>query len=192
MSCLHIDQIYLYLERLLPPSEIKKLKEHLDSCLKCREAVEERKLLLQASKTLPLLETPPYFTSEVMARIFPPKNTLAVWLTTVAVSFLSIVLAFALYFILTGENSINLAIRLGDFLLDALRGTSVFFIKIAKLIILLGKITFQFINFLTSIFFHLTKIITPEGQIILAVLSLILFISLFWGVKKKLITGVKA
>jgi len=58
MSCLRLDQIYLYLEGQLPASEIKELEKHLASCLKCQEAVEERKVLLQASQTLPLLETP--------------------------------------------------------------------------------------------------------------------------------------
>jgi len=87
---------------------------------------------------------------------------------------------------------ISLLTNLSHFGLDILERSSVFLIKTAKLIILLGKITIQFISFLTNGMARLMKIISPEIQIILVVLAFILFTSLFWGVKKKLITGEKA
>ncbi len=192
MSCLRIDQIYLYLEEQLPASEIKEFEKHLASCLKCQEAVEERKVLLQASQTLPLLETPPDFTSQVMARIFPQKANFWNWMIAAVACFLSFIVIFTLYFVLSGESLISLLTNLSHFGLDILEKSSVFLIKTAKLIILLGKITIQFISFLTNGMARLMKIINPEIQIILVVLAFILFTSLFWGVKKKLITGEKA
>lgn len=62
MNCLRINQIYLYLEGELSPAENKSIEEHLSSCLICKKAVKERKLLLQASRSLPLWNTPPDFS----------------------------------------------------------------------------------------------------------------------------------
>ena len=73
MTCLRIDQIYLYLEKELTPFENKKIEEHLYSCLKCKNEIEERKILLKASKSLPLWELPSNFSLHLMERLFPDK-----------------------------------------------------------------------------------------------------------------------
>ncbi|MFQ5722310.1 MAG: anti-sigma factor family protein [Candidatus Aminicenantales bacterium] len=192
MSCLHLDQIYLYLEEQLPASEIKKIEAHLASCPKCQQAVADRKLLDYACQTLPLLKTPSDFSSQVMARIFPTKTKLWLGLTAAAASFLSFILTITLYFIFTDKNLISLLTSSVHAGLKAVEKASIFLIKSAKLILLLGKTSFQFVVFLIDSLARLMKIVSPEGQIILILLAFILFTSLYWGIKKTLLPGEKA
>lgn len=99
MKCLGIDQVYSYLEKELSSEENKKIEEHLATCLKCKKALEERSLLLQAADSLPLWQIPPDFTQQVMARVYPDKVTLRQWLTAVAVGTSSIVATLLAFFI---------------------------------------------------------------------------------------------
>lgn len=191
MKCLRIDQIYLYLEKELSPSENKKVEKHLASCIKCKNAVEERKILLKASESLPLWEVPPDFTGQTMAQIFPEKVSLRSWLAAAAVSLSSIILLFSLFFIFSKENLGGLFINLGHRLLDILRSLSVLLIKILEIATLLVKIIIQFSGFLIKIFTHLTKILDLEAQIILIAFGLVLISSLLFGVRKKFMTGEK-
>ncbi len=70
MTCLHIDQICLFIEKDLSLEEARKVERHLASCAKCRNAVDERRMLLQAAESLPVLQAPPDFPQQVMAKIF--------------------------------------------------------------------------------------------------------------------------
>lgn len=192
MTCLRIDQIYLYLEKEFSPSENKKIEEHLASCLKCKNALEERKILLQASESLTLWETPPDFIRQVMAQIFPEKVTARSWFITMAVGFSSIILMFLAFFLLSGQNLARLLINLSFSLLDLVRNISILFVKLFKLATLLVKIIVQFSRFLIEGFARLTTILSPEIQILLITLTLILSASLLYGMRRKFMTGEKA
>jgi hypothetical protein len=93
MSCLSIEQIYLYIEKELSLSENKKIEVHLAACRKCKKALEERRPLLQASANLPLWRTPPDFTQQVMDRIFPTRVSISAWLAAAYAGFGSTILA---------------------------------------------------------------------------------------------------
>lgn len=192
MRCLRLDEIYLYLEEELSSSETKKTEDHLASCPKCQKAVEKRKILLQASKSLPLWETPPDFTRRVMERIFPERVSLRKWLTATGAGFLSIILSLLVFFLLSGQNLANLLISLGHTFLDFVRALSVFSAKFLKVATLLVRIITRFARILVEGFAHLTAIISPEVQIFLMIFTLILSLSLFFGVRRKLMTGEKA
>ncbi len=69
MSCLHLEQVYLYLEGELNSAERGLVERHLEHCPGCRRAVEERRILDQAARTLPLLEVSSDFSAKVLARI---------------------------------------------------------------------------------------------------------------------------
>lgn len=101
MNCLRINQIYLFLEKELSPSENKKIEEHLASCPKCKKAMEEREFLHQAAESLPLWQTPPDFTHQIMAAIFPEKISLRSWFTALAAGFSSTVLILSAYFLIS-------------------------------------------------------------------------------------------
>lgn len=192
MRCLKADQIYLYLEKELSPPEIQKIKEHLTSCPKCQKAVEERKILLQASESLPLWEIPPDFARQVMERISPKKVTLRSWLTAAAAGLFSISLALSIFFVLSGENFLEVVFGLGHRLLDLVRTASVLLVKVFKLASLLIKVINQFLGFLCKGLIRLTSILNPEVQIILIVLTVILSVTLIFGVRRKFVGGEKS
>ncbi len=192
MRCLRLDEIYLFLEKELSSLETKKIEDHLASCPKCKNAVEERKVFLQASESLPFWEMPPDFTRRVMEQIFPEKVSLRSWLTAAAAGFSSIILCFLAFFLLSGENLTNFLIPLGHTLLDLVRNFSIFCIKLFKIASLLVRVITPFARLLLQGFAHLTTILSPEAQIILIILTLILSASLIFGVRRKFMTGEKA
>jgi hypothetical protein len=192
MKCLRADQIYLYLEKELTPPEIQKIKEHLTSCPACQKAVEERKILLQASESLPLWEIPPDFARQVMERISPKKVPLRSWLAAAAAGLLSISLTFFIFFVLSGENFFEVVFGLGHGLLELVRTASVLLIKVFKLVSLLIKVINQFLGFLFEGLIRFTSILNPEVQIILIVLTVIISLTLIFGVRRKFIGGEKS
>lgn len=185
MKCLQVDEIYLYLEEELAPSERQNIEEHLGLCLKCRNAVRERKALLQASESLSLWETPQEFTGRVMAQIFPQKVTFRDWLVATAVGFSSIILTMLAFFMLTRESILGVTISFGHRALELFRSSSVFFVKMLKLVFLFIRVIVQLFEFSIQTILRFTSILSPEAQIILVVLTIIVTTGLFFGVGRK-------
>ncbi len=73
MSCLTSglipERIYAYLDGEIKGAELRALEEHLDSCPACREAVAERRRIVEAAESLPSFEVPDGFAASVMARV---------------------------------------------------------------------------------------------------------------------------
>lgn len=192
MKCLNIEQIYLYIEKELSLGENKKIEEHLTICPKCKKALEERRLLLQATESLPLWQTPPDFTQQVMARIFPAKVSLKAWLGAVSAGFVSLILALFIFFLATGQNLSSLALSFYDTILNLIRNFSPIFVKLIKLASLFVKILQQLSEYIIKGFTLLTTIISPEIQIIIITITIILIASSIYGIRKKLLVGEKA
>lgn len=192
MKCLGIDQIYLYLEKELASEENKKIEEHLNTCLKCKNALEERSLLLRAADSLPLWQLPPDFSQQVMTRIFPAKVTLREWLTAVAVGFSSITGTLLAFFMLTGQNLTTFLSNVSHTLWNSLRNIVLIFVKLFKLASLLINVIQQFAGYLFDNFARLTTLIRPEVQIIIVTFSIILVVSLILGIKRKILIGGKS
>lgn len=191
MKCLNIEQIYLYIEKELSLGENKKIEEHLTICPKCKKALEERRLLLQATESLPLWQTPPDFTQQVMARIFPAKVSLKAWLGAVSTGFVSLILALFIFFLATGQNLSSLALSFYDTILNLIRDFSPTFVKLIKLASLFVKILQQLAEYIIKGFTLLTTIISPEIQIIIITITIILIASSIYGIRKKLLVGEK-
>lgn len=191
MKCLSLYEIYLYLENELSPSKMKNTAAHLASCERCRQSVEEREIFLQAAESLPVWETPPDFTHQVMSKIFPEKVSFRSWLTAAAAGLMATSLALFLFLTFSEENSIRLFVSLNQRLWAFLQNFSIFFVKFLKLVYFLIRIILQSAVFLFRAFSHLTTTISPEIQIILIILTLVLSASLFFGLGKKLLTGGK-
>ena len=104
MSCLRIDQIYLYLEKELSGSEKKIVETHLQSCTTCHEAFKERQTLNQAISHFPLWEPPENFAKQVISRLFPERISFRSWLTAMCVGISSVVLTLFLAYVLSGQN----------------------------------------------------------------------------------------
>lgn len=191
MGCLTIGQIYLFLEQELPPGEMPSVQKHLDSCLKCQRAVEDRRILVQAAESLPLIETPPDFTQQVMAKIFLEKVPFRVWVKAIAGGLSATVFAFFLFYVFSGKNLVDLFIRTSQFFLSALRSLSAGTVKVFKLIGYLINLIIQFLGFLFRGISQLATLLSPEIQVAIIALTLLAFALLFFGVRRKLMTGEK-
>jgi len=190
MKCPTLQQIYLYLEKELPSPENRKIEDHLQSCSKCRSALEERKFLLQAIESLPSLRVPAGFTQQVMSRIFPARVTLMKWITAFALGFSTFILTVFIYLRATGQNLPSLFLRLHYFLWEQMKNISLIFIKLFKLVLLSFKILHQLGTLILKGFLQLTTIINPEVQSLI-LLILILTSTLIYGMRRKFLSGEK-
>jgi hypothetical protein len=189
---LPIDQIYLYLERELDPKKNQSVKKHIAICEKCRKAVEERKLLVEASQSLPAWETPHDFTQRVLANIFLKKITFRDWVVTFAIGLSSAVLAFFLVHLISGQNIADLFINLNRTALNLFQNLVVSLVKVAKLISAGFQLTQKIVSLIIKGFASLTSILSLEVQIGLIVLTVVITTLLFFGVKRKFLAGEKA
>ncbi|NIM57898.1 MAG: hypothetical protein GTO16_03005 [Candidatus Aminicenantes bacterium] len=192
MKCLSLEQVYLYIEKEVSPSESNKIKEHLATCRKCKNALEERRTLLQASESLSLWQTPPDFTQQVMARIFPIRVPISAWLTAAYAGLGSISLAIFILFLITGQNFSNFLTSLNHSLLNFIKNISPFFVKLFKIASLFVKALQQFFEYLIKAFAAFTTIISPQVQIIIITIAIILIAFSIYGIKRKILLGEKA
>jgi predicted anti-sigma-YlaC factor YlaD len=192
MKCLSIEQIYLYLEKELTTGENKKIEEHLAACRKCKNALDERRPLLQAAKSLPLWETPSDFTQQVMARIFPARVPLSAWLTAAWAGFGSSILAILILFLVTGQNFTSLLTSLNHSLWNFIENFSPFLVKLLKVASLFVEALQQSFGFITKTFASLMTIVGPQVQIIIITGAIILIALSIYGIKRKIFVGEKA
>jgi anti-sigma factor RsiW len=192
MNCLRIDQIYLYLEGELPPEEYPLIESHIFSCEKCRKAVQERKRLVDASRSLPAWEVPQDFAQRIIETLFPKKISFRDWVITSSIGLSSAVLAFFAVYLLSGQTIAALFINLNRTALNLFKNIVLIAVKAAKLlsagIHVILKILSVVINGLRS----LTTVLGPEFQIGLIVLTVIITALLLFGAKRKLFAGEKA
>ena len=191
MKCLSIEQIYLYIEKELSPSKNKNVESHLKVCSKCQKALEERRLLSQAAESLHLWETPPDFTQQVMARIFPPRVSLPAWLGTLAAGFASMVLCFFILTLVTGQNLRSLLLNFTEAVFNFIKYLIPLFVKVLKLSSVLVTIAQRFAEFLLKGLTVLTSIISTEVQIIIISTTIILIVSSIYFLRRKLLFGEK-
>lgn len=192
MNCLRIDQIYLFLEGELSPKEYRSIEDHISSCEKCQKAVEERKLLVEASQSLPVWETPQDFTQRVLARIFPKRITLRDWVVTASIGLSSAVLAFFAVYLISGQNLAELFINLNRTVLKLFQNIVVVLVKTAKLISVGIQVILKLASLILKGFASLTTILNPELQIGLIALTVVFTALLLFGAKRKLLAGEKA
>jgi anti-sigma factor RsiW len=192
MKCLSIEQIYLYLEKELTTGENKKIEEHLATCRKCKNALNERRSLLQAAESLPLWETPSDFTQQIMARIFPTRVPLSAWLTAACAGFGSIILAILILFLITGQNFSSLLTSFNHSLWNFVENFSPVLVKLLKLASLFVEALQQFFGYIIKAFSSLLTIISPQVQIIIITISIILVALSIYGIKRKILIGEKA
>lgn len=191
MGCLTAGQIYLFLEGELLSDERTDVQKHLDACPKCRDAVEERRIFLQAANSLPLFEVPSDFTQQVMTRIFPERAPFRAWVKAIAGGLAATVFAFLLFYIFSGQNLADLFVNINQFFLSAFRTLSTGAVKLFKLIWHLFNIILQFFGFLFKGISQLTTIVSPEVQAGIIAIVLLTIALIFIGVRRKLLMGEK-
>lgn len=186
-KCLHVDQIYLYIESELPPEEKEILESHVSSCSKCRNAVAERERLHKAIQTLPLWDAPPGFAEKVMDSIFPQRVSFGRWIGTTLSGISIACLTLLVFYILSGQNFSNIFISFFQNLLSSMETFPLLLAKSFKLIFLLSKFAFQFIAYLVKGISLWISIVSPGLQIILTVLAIFFTASFFFALKKGLL-----
>ena len=192
MNCLRIDQIYLFLEEELSPKENRSIKIHISSCEKCKKAVGERKLLVEASQSLPVWEAPQDLAQRVLANIFPKRIALRDWFVTAAIGISSAVLAFFVVYLVSGQTLADLFINLNHTALNLFQNIVVVSVKAAKLISVGIQIILKILSLIIKGLGSLTTILGPEIQIGLILLTVVITVLLLFGAKRKLLAGEKA
>jgi predicted anti-sigma-YlaC factor YlaD len=188
MACLNLERLYSYLEGEFEALEKKDFEAHLASCPKCRDAVEERRRLVEAVRTLPPFEVPADFAQKIMDRIspLPAKVTLFSWLAAGLATFVVMLTAAAL---LTGHSLSHLLLGLSRFTWNNIQSLAFSLIKIAKYILLVFKILAQFSREIIEGFKVLTSFISPEVQMIFVCVTFILIIAVGFLWSRKLSVG---
>jgi hypothetical protein len=189
MKCFPADLIYLYLEGELSSPDEKHFKQHLEECKGCREAVEERVILLEAAESLPVWDVPEDFTHSIMDRIFPEKVYSFKWFAAAASALVFASFSLFLYFILSGQNLTHLFVTMNQSLLKFIQTTAVTFVKFFKLAYLFIRIIFQSLSALLKSIAQVANFISPEMQLFLIILTILLAASLFFGVRRILLSG---
>lgn len=191
MSCLQIEQIYLYLEGELPEAEVGPVQAHLDQCADCREAFEERKSLLAAFHSLPDISIPSDFSFQVMNRLAPQRLPFGKSLAMAAMGAFTIILALLLVFIYSGQSMVNFLVTLNQSIFSGIQNLTVAGVKAFKLISLFIRVVYQFFGFLGDIFSQFTQILSPEFQISLILASVVFSALAYYGIRRKFMLGEK-
>jgi len=189
MNCLTIDQVYLYLENELTPEESSGIAGHIASCEKCRQAVEGRQILIEAAESLPPLRMPPDFTQQVMARIFPEKSQIRIWIAALATGFSLVVAIFLAAFLQSDLSLSGTFIHLNRSLWSFVSNLTVFFIKLIKIISLTFNLLVQLSSYIYKALTSMTSVIGIEVQITLIILTILLSVTAVYGVRSKIWSG---
>jgi hypothetical protein len=192
MNCLRIDQIYPFIEGELSPDEKRSIEAHISSCSKCKNAIAERRLLVEASQSLPVWEVPQGLTQSILANILPKKITFRDWIVTAAIGLSSAVLAFLVVYLVSGQTLADVFINLNHSALNLFQNIVVVSAKAAKLISVGIQIIFKIASLIIKGLGSLSTILGPEIQLGLILLTVVITALLLFGVKRKFLAGEKA
>jgi hypothetical protein len=191
MSCPNVHQIYLYLEDELPGDERDLLEKHISSCEPCKILLEDRKKMMQAVETLPPLVMPADFTQQLMAKVFPKASPVRIWIAGLATAFSLMMFLFLAVYLQSDISLSGMFVRLNSGLWAFVKNISVFTVKLFKIASVIFEILTQFVSFVFKTLASLTTLIRPEFQIFLITLTVILSISAFYMMRRKIWTGDK-
>jgi predicted anti-sigma-YlaC factor YlaD len=177
MTCLNLEQLYSYVEGELSDSEKKNFEAHLESCPKCRDAVEERRLLIRAVETLPQLEVPADFAHKVMSRIAPARVKIFGWLGAAAAFLATSAIMVTAVALLTGRSLSPLVLGMSRFLWQNINDMAFSLAKITKSLLLALKILAQISREIFEGFKILTSFISLEAQVVLVGIAFIFILT---------------
>jgi anti-sigma factor RsiW len=183
MNCVRLDEIYRFLDGDLSPAEKSAVEGHLAVCSRCREALEERRILAEAADGLPTLQVPADFSRRVMDKIAARKVSLPAWLIALVsgASVLAVLAAIALF---SGRGALSLLASFNHSLWNGAKSAAVFSAKLLRLVSLAGALLKPLVQVFSRGFSVLMTLIGPGLQVILIMFSLVLVISLFYGLRK--------
>lgn len=189
MSCLGVERIYAYLEEDLPAAERRLIEKHLAGCAACRAAVEDRRCLMAAARTLPPLTLPPGFATEVMQRIrierIPARN-IVIAASLGFTAMLSTMLGVLLW---SGQGLFDLLAGLNQSAFASLEGFFVTCAKLLRTVILLARVLRQSLGSLLGAFARTGTLLSPEFQAAVLVSVFALSFGLYILIRKKFAIG---
>jgi len=191
MICLTVRQIYLYLEDELPVDERESIEKHISSCELCKILLEDRKMMMQAVETLPPLDMPADFTQQVMAKVFPRVSSVRIWVAGLATGFSLMMFLFLAVYLQSEISFSSVFVRLNSSLWAFVKNLSVFAVKLFKIASVIFEILIQFASFVLKTLGSFTTLIRPEFQIFLITLTVVLSLSVFYMMRRKIWTGDK-
>jgi anti-sigma factor RsiW len=183
MNCVRLDEIYRFLDGDLSPAEQNAVEGHLAVCARCREALEDRRILAEAADGLPSFLVPADFSRQVMEKIAARKVSLPAWLIILA-SGTSVLAALAAVAFLSGRDALSLLSGINHSLWNGIKSAIVFSAKLVRLVSLAGESLRPLIHVFGKGLAALAGVISPGLQAILITLSLGLIVSLFYGLHK--------
>ena len=191
MSCLTVDKIYLYLEDELPIEEKESIEKHISTCDSCRALLEDRQKMMHAVRSLPPLDMPADFTQQVMARIFPRRSPVRIWIAGLATGFSLVMFIFLAIFLQSDISLSGTFVRLNSSIWTFVKNLSVFAVKLIKVVSVIFGILVQFFGFVFKTLGNLATLIRPEFQIFLVILTIVLSLSTLFMMRRKIWTGDK-
>lgn len=181
MSCLSLERLYAYLEGEISPADIRDIEGHLAACPICRDAVEERKRMLQAIETLPEFEVPPDFAKGIIDRISaaPAKAKVSSvrWIAAAVAGFLAFVTVLSVIALVSGQNFSQFFIRFNRGLWSYVQEGALVLAKFAKLVFLFLEVVGQLLGELLEALGVFTSLISPEAQVIFICASFLLILA---------------
>jgi anti-sigma factor RsiW len=188
MSCFKVYDIYDYIEGSLSPERREELEEHLNACEKCREAVEERKLIAAAASSLPPLEVPGDFAARVMTRVEPEKTKLPVRLIVLAT--LSSLLALgSIGLAVSGKSLVGIVLEAGYSFWAYAKSAAVLTARAVTVLSLVGKTLQSLLESGAKALTVTGSLLSPGLQVAVLVVVTALIFSLALGARKKISLG---
>ncbi len=185
MNCLNAADVYRFLEDDLLPEQKRRFRQHLASCAKCRKALEDRRLLIEAAESLPSWEVPSEFAGRITARLFPRKTTARDWLTALAVGFSAAAGVFIMLGLFGGHDPARLFVEFNHSALSLGQDAFLFLIKTVKVLSLGLEILFRLLSAAAEAFLHMTGLVRPEIQAAAIIVSVVFALLLAAAAKKK-------
>lgn len=190
MTHLKIREIYEYLDGDLPADRRGAFEDHLRDCARCRQAVEERRMLSEAASGIPWFEAPADFSERVMSRIPGPKPGLSGWAIALAGG-LSGLAGLLVYLLLSGRSLVASLSQVNNSLWKLAKNVAVFFGKSAAVLSQAGKLIRTFLQVSLKSLGILTNLVSQEAQAALLLFTLVLCLSLFLALRRKIMWGDK-
>jgi len=144
---------------------------------------------MEAAESLPPLQVPSDFTQQIMARIFPQKSQIGLWIAALATGFSLVVAIFLAAFLQSDLSLAGTFIQLNRSLWSFVSHLSVFFIKLIKIISLAFNLLVQLSSYIYRALTSMTSVIGIEVQITLVVLTILLSVTAVYGVRRKIWSG---
>jgi len=190
MSCLRLDQVYLYLEGELDAAGRRLVDLHLDCCPACRRAVEARRALHEAFLTLPPLDVPPDFSRRILDRIPARAASPLVWLAALASATGALLLVFLGAGLVTGRSLPAILVLLSRSLGSLLSRSATVLAKILEVLLVAIKFSGEFFGGLWKVLETLSTSFFPAGAVAPAiVLGLALTSLVILGMRRFLFSG---